>query len=104
KDRELMKIYQSEGIILNTLKFKDYDQILTLFCKEEGLIKLFVKGAYRNKEGRGTLTAPLIQAEFLYIKQKSQLYLCKDLSVINFHRQLRERLQNLNAACEIAKI
>ncbi|MBA3603193.1 MAG: DNA repair protein RecO [Parachlamydiaceae bacterium] len=97
-----MEIHKSEGVVLHALKYGDYDQILTVFTREEGLIKLIVKGAYRNQK-KATSTAPLTQAEFIYAKRQSTLFLCQEKSVINYHLGLRESLERLEGACALVK-
>ncbi len=92
-----------EGIVLHTLKYGDYDQILTIFTREEGLIKLFVKGAYRSKS-KSSFTTPLTQAEFTYVKRQSTLFVCLEKSIINYHLKLRESLPVLEGACALVNI
>lgn len=99
-----MHFYQSEGIILSSLKFRDYDQIITLFSKEEGIIKLIVKKSYTKKEGYGSKTSPFIQGQFIYSKGKSEIFCCQELSVLNYNLELRNRYQNLEAAAAMAKV
>lgn len=97
-----MHLYRSEGIILSSLKFRDYDEIITLFSKEEGLIKLIVKKSYTKKEGYGSKTGPFIQAEFIYSKGKSEIFSCQEVSVLNYNLSLRNRYLNLQAAAAMA--
>jgi DNA repair protein RecO (recombination protein O) len=98
-----MELHKSEGVVLHALKYGDYDQILTVFTREEGLIKLIVKGAYRNQKN-ATFTTPLTQAEFIYAKRQSTLFLCQEKSVVNYHLALRESLESLESACALVKI
>lgn len=97
-----MELQKSEGVVLHALKYGDYDQILTVFTREEGLIKLIVKGAYRN-QNKGSFTAPLTQAEFIYSKRQSSLFHCREKSVVNYHLSLRESLECLEGACAMVK-
>jgi len=95
--------HKCEGVILTALNYKDYDQILTLFTQEAGLMKIFVKRAWSKKEGKGSNTAPLTHAEFIYTIHKSELYTCRELSVLNLNLQLRKNLNSLEAACDMGK-
>lgn len=97
----MIKTHKTEGIVLHTLPFREYDQILTVFTEQEGTIKFIVKGAYRSQLGKGNSTAPLTQAEFVYSKGKSELYKCVDTSVICQHLHLRENLHLLQSACDM---
>lgn len=98
-----MQIFRTEGIILQTLNFQDYDQILSVFSYDEGLIKLIVKGANRSKQRSGINTTPLSCAEFVYTKGRSEIFKCSEISTINQHLKLRESLPSLDAACDIVQ-
>jgi DNA repair protein RecO len=88
----------TEGIILNTLPFQDYHQILTVFSKELGMIKLIVKYALRGK-GRGS--DPLTQAEFVLHQKSSELFQCKEISPIDHFLPIRQSILHLEAACAL---
>lgn len=90
-------LQQTEGIILQGLPFQEYDRILTLFSREEGLIKLILKG--KNK--KQIESPPLTQAEFVYLKGSSDLFKCREFSPLNSFQKIRLNLQSLQAACEM---
>jgi DNA repair protein RecO (recombination protein O) len=98
-----MQTYRTEGIILQANNFQDYDQILTVFTLDEGIIKLFVKGANHFKRRSGTVTSPLTQLEIDYTRGKSEILKCKTLSVLNLNLKLRDSLTALEAGCEIIR-
>ena len=98
-----MEIYRTEGIVLQTINFQDYDRILTVFSQNEGVIKLFVKGANRIKQRGGVVTAPLTHLEILYTKSKGDLLKCSSLTLLNAHLDLRTNLTTLEAACEMTQ-
>lgn len=98
-----MEIYKSEGIILQALPFQNYDQILSVFTLSEGLIKLFLKGAYSSKKGNGAFTNPLTLAEFIFTKGRSELFLCRDVHPINSFLKLRQDLPSLEAAGDLTQ-
>jgi len=98
-----MSTLKTEGIILHTLKFKDTDQIATLFTPHEGLLKFFIKRAYTPKFGKGTATALLSRAEFVYTKGKGDLYLCQEVTSLNTHPHLRANLPVLEASFDLLK-
>lgn len=89
------------GIVVNAFAFQEYDRILTVFTPEEGLIKFIFKGAASLKKGGGGATAPLTEVELVYTKGKSELYSCREVSVLNHQLALRQNLKTLEAACEI---
>ena len=94
---------KTEGIIVQSLKFKDTDQIATVFTPQEGLLKFFIKRAYTTKFGRGAHTALLTRAEFVYEKGKNDLYLCQEVASVNAHPHLRDNLSVLEASFDLLK-
>ncbi len=94
---------KTDGIILNAINFRDYDQILTVFTGDQGLLKFIVKRAHSKKSGKGALTAPLTRAEFVYFKGRGEIYNCQELSSINQHLELRTKWDDLAAAGDMAK-
>ena len=91
---------RSEGIVLQTMDFQDYDQILTVYSLEEGLIKLIQKQARRQNHKKGSATA-LTHAEFVYAKGSSELFRCQEISLLNAYLSLRASLHVMRASCEI---
>ena len=98
-----MEVYRTEGIVLQSLNFQDYDRILTVFTRNEGIIKLIVKGANRVKQRGGVVTAPLTHLEILYAKSRGELLKCSSLTLINANLDLRKNLSTLEAACEMTQ-
>lgn len=96
-----MQTFRTEGIILHTLRFQDYDQILTVFTPGEGILKMMVKGAFSQKNGKGAKTAPLSRAEFIYARRKGELFSCREISMLNPHLNLRLNIELLEAASDI---
>lgn len=99
-----MSNQRTEGIILHTLKFKDYDQILTLFTPEMGVVKLFFKNAFTTKNGKGSFSAPLSQVQIVFREGKGDLLSCQELTPLNQHLRLRGNFDSLEAAFKIIKI
>ena len=96
-----MSDLRTEGIIIRAFPFHEYDRIVSLFTPKEGLIKLFVKGAYQTKKGHGGRTSPLNVVEAIYQQKKSELLPCRDIEVINSHSKLRLNLEVLDSACDM---
>jgi DNA repair protein RecO (recombination protein O) len=90
------------GVILKTIPFGDYDQILTIFTEQDGIKNLIVKGALR-KSGQSKLTSPLTLAQFIIAKGRSDLAKCTEISPLNRHLHLRDRLESLMAAGSLIK-
>ena len=96
-----MQTHRTEGVILQALKFKDYDQILTVYTPNMDLVKFIVKGALRPKYNQGALTAPLSHVEFVYRQGKSDLLISEEISLLNQHLALRQSIDKLEAACDL---
>ena len=95
-----MQPFSSEGIILHALNFKDYDKILTVFTPDHGIIKTIVHKA--STKGKSPLE-PLIHADFVLLKGRSEILKCQEISVKNRYLGLREHYLHLEAACDLIK-
>lgn len=95
-----MEIYKTDGIIINTLLYRDYDLIATVFSRDYGIIKLFIKGSLKK---HGGLVEELTRAEFIYNQSKSDLLPCHEISLIQSSLRLRLQLGPLEAACDMIK-
>lgn len=98
-----MQSYRTEGIILQTRPFQDFDAILTVFSIDQGVIKFIAKGAHRPARRAGMVTTPLTRAEFVYTKGRGDLLKCSEISVNNHYLPLRQSLGVLEAACAMAQ-
>lgn len=97
-----MNTYRTEGIVLKSIPFQDYDRILTLFTPHAGIIKLIIKGA--NKPNSSAYSVNLLtRAEFMLTKGKSDLFKCGEVSVVNYHLAIRDSFERLEAACDMSQ-
>lgn len=99
-----MEIERTEGIILKTIKFRDTDQIITIFTEHHGLLSMVVRGAYGKQYSQGAWTAPLSRNEFVYTPPrpgKSDLAVCRDIAVLEQHLLIRQDFGCLEAAVQI---
>lgn len=98
-----MHIYQTEGIILQASPYQDYHQILSVFSKDFGLIKLIYKYSLsKKKQNKGILT-PLSCWEFAFTQKTGELKKCEDAEYQNGFLELRNSIEKLEAACLMAK-
>lgn len=79
-------IFQSEGIVLQSIPFKERDRILTLFTKEGGILKLFMKGKFAFQNG---LSERFTVGDFLYSQGKGEMFRFCDGSVVDQNLELR---------------
>lgn len=94
---------QTQGVILSTLNYQDYDVILTVFTLDRGLIKFFFKGGNNKKRRQGSSLDPLTCAEFMYNKGKGDFYFCNEVSPINAYLDIRKDLKYLEAGCNLLR-
>lgn len=86
---------QTEGIVLNEIKFQDTSKILNIFTKDLGKINIMAKGAYSPKSKIIAQTQPFACSEFEIQKGKSWYYI-KDASLINSHYNIREEIERIS--------
>jgi DNA repair protein RecO (recombination protein O) len=89
----------TEGMILRAASFRDYDQILTLFTPDRGILKLFCKGNKKKRRLQGAYM-PLTRVEVVYKEKNSDLFACEDVALLQSYHSLRENLPALQAACD----
>ena len=96
-------MHHTEGVILHTLNFQDYDQILTVFSSDLGVEKFFVKGSYRPSR---KVNAPslLTHCEFVYRQGRGSFLLCNEFSVLNHYLGVRKDFITLQAACDLLRL
>lgn len=94
-----VKIFQSTGIVLNSFPFSEKDKILTLFTKERGIVKLFVKGRQFFNQA---LTERYTVGDFLYSQGRGDLYQFCDGSVLEQNPQLRLSFEALQMGEKLA--
>ncbi len=97
-----MREERAEGIVLKTFDYKENERIITIFTPEEGVITLIVK--HIKNQNKIALTTPFCQAEFLFIKGKSDLFKLQDGTILNDHHFLRASLAHIQAAAEMVKL
>lgn len=94
----MKKTHRTEGIILQKFAFQDYDEIITVFSQDFGMMKLMVRGARKTNKGREGTTAPLMLAEFVFSQGKGDLWTSWEIHPLHPHHPLRTRLDSLQAA------
>lgn len=93
----------TEGVILNTLHFKDYDLIVTVFSPGLGLCKFYVKGALRPSK-KASAPCLLSRCEFEFRQGKGNLLICEEVTVVNQFLGLRRDYSTLEIACQLLQM
>lgn len=94
------EIKSIEGVILRSMSYRDYDQILTLFTPDQGILKFIYKGNKRKRAARGSLN-PLTRVEITYKEGRGDLYPCEEIILVDSYLSLRKQLASLEAACDL---
>lgn len=99
-----MAICRMEGIILHLLKIGDFDQLLTIFTREAGVIKVMFRGGRDGTlkcTGGGSCASPLTRVEVVYTVGRGELYRGRELTRMESYQTLRQDLSQLNAGCAL---
>ena len=94
-----MKEYNDQGIILDVIRFKENDQILTVFTEKSGVIKLIAK----KKAASGRGLSPLSLGEFRYSPSRVELHRAQEIHIQDTYLGLRSSLERLTAAGRMVK-
>jgi DNA repair protein RecO len=94
-----METFHTEGIVLQTINFRDYDLIASVFTPDSGLIKLMVN--FGNHPKKGMKIAPMSRIELSYSRGKGDLLKCVEVKVIDQFPLLREKFEFLQSAGQI---
>jgi DNA repair protein RecO len=97
-------LHRAEGIIVKTIDYQEYDTILHVFTKNEGMRSFIAKRA-RHPRSRGTLpSSPLTHAEFVFENPDKPLPICREISPVSYYLSLRKDIDSLTNACKMACI
>lgn len=97
-------LHRIEGIIVKTIDYQEYDKLLHVFTKSDGMRTLIAKNANHPKS-RGSLPAsPLTHAEFVFQNPEKPLPLCREITPIAHYLELRKDIDRLNDACKMANV
>ncbi|CUI16021.1 DNA repair protein RecO [Candidatus Protochlamydia naegleriophila] len=96
--------HTAEGIVVKVIPFRDYDQILVVFTREAGVIKVLHKGSRSKKRGVQGLCMPLTRIEVVYKEKKGEIFSCHELAHLGSYHALRHELSHLNAACDLLQV
>jgi len=98
-----MNVEKTEAITLHSIPFKEKKYIVSLFSKKNGIISILIKGLSQKNTKLLSLTNPFCLAEISYIKNRSDIYLLKDVNILDQHYFLRENLEFINTAFFLKK-
>lgn len=98
-----MTTHQSEGIVIQVVPFRDYDQIVTLFTPEHGMVKVIVKnGPGRQRKMKSSCT-PLTGVDISWMEGKGEIGKCEEIATIRHYAALRTTLDLMEAGCDLLR-
>lgn len=95
---------QTEGVILRVIPFRDYDQIITLFTQDIGILKVLFKGSRSKRRGVQGICLPLTRVEVVYREKNSEIFACQEMALLESYTGLRKKLNFLNVACDLLQV
>lgn len=95
-----MDFHQTEGIVLSSMPFKDYDRLVTLLSPDLGIIKFYVRGALRPKSTFFGLLEPLTHALYVFKPKRGEFHTLIEGKLINPFLELRDDFDKLQCALD----
>jgi DNA repair protein RecO (recombination protein O) len=87
--------YQTEAIVLRSLRFGEADRILHLYTRERGRIGAIAKGIRKTKSRVGARLEPLSHVQLQLHEGSGELQTVTGVDLISAHRATRERSYRL---------
>ncbi len=95
---------QEEGIVLQTLAYRESSRIISILTPHSGIIRLIAKQVSAKKSPLVHLTTPLCRAHFTYHIKRSSLYRLIDGHALDLHLSLREKYAFLREAGAMVRL
>lgn len=92
---------KTEGIILKKAGLNEVDQLLTVYTKELGKVKVSAKGVKRLESKLRYSIEPISYVQLILVEGKNQLIL-KDAIIIDQFLKIKKDLNKLKSAKQIA--
>ncbi len=94
---------RTEGIVLHLIPFGDYDQIATIFTRENGVIKLIIKGGLSHKRHKSAPISALTRADFVYTAGRGELHTSQEITPLERYHHQNRSFAHLESACAMAQ-
>jgi len=101
----MAQLVRAEGIVLHSLRHGETSRIVTVFTRDLGRVGIIAKGA-RSKRGRvGAALEPFSRCAFLYYQKATRdIQLLKEVSLLDSHAGLRNKLPHLIVASALSEL
>src|SRR5437763_5413667 len=83
--------YQTEAIVLRSLRFSEADRILHLYTRRRGRIGAVAKGIRKTKSRVGARLEPLSHVELQLHEGSGELQTVRGVDLLSAHRAVREQ-------------
>jgi len=91
------RTYQTEAVVLRSLRFSEADRILHLYTRERGRIGAIAKGVRKTKSRFGARLEPLSHVELVLHEGSGELQTVTGVDLIASHHETRENRYRLAA-------
>lgn len=99
------QLHTVNGIVIKEVRTKESDKIITVFCKELGVINIYVKGGMRVKNKFNSSTNLFTYSEFVVFKPiKSDLYNLNEASVKHIFYELSSNIEYMSLAMYMSEL
>src|ERR671937_1211225 len=92
--------YQTEAIVLRSIRYGEADRILHLYSRERGRIGAIAKGVRRVKSRFGGRLEPLFRVDLIAHEGRGELVTVTSAETVDPHPGLRERRDSLERATQ----
>jgi DNA repair protein RecO (recombination protein O) len=100
-----MSLFETEAVILNTLRLGEADKLVTLLTSKKGKVKAVAKGARRPKSRYGASLEPFTHCSvILFDKKPTVLMRMNQADILNPFIRIRDDLERIRAASRMANI
>lgn len=99
-----MGLFDTEAIILKTLRLGEADKLVTLLSDKRGILKAVAKGSRRPKSGYGSSLEPFTLCRIgLFEKKPTILIRMNHAEIIHSHRKIRDSLEQIEIASKMVR-
>jgi DNA repair protein RecO (recombination protein O) len=91
------RTYETEAIVLRSLRFSEADRILHLYTRDRGRIGAIAKGIRKTKSRFGARLEPLSHVELMLHQGTGELQTVTGVSLVASHQEVRENRYRLAA-------
>ncbi|MBR3281334.1 MAG: DNA repair protein RecO [Clostridia bacterium] len=99
-----MGLIKTKGIVIGSANSSDNDKVLTVLTPDLGKISIFYRGAKKAKSNGLNCSEYLAFSDFVLYKSSNDNYSINSAEIIEVFYKLREDIDKLSYATEVAKI